>query len=73
MKTYTIKSFDELLEFIESIEKLSIEKLNEILIQTIHCLMIYDHSKKETIQILNLFWEKWGNQKERPLFIDIYC
>lgn len=71
MKTYTIRTFDELLIFIESTENLSMNQLNEILMQSINCIMIYEHNKIETIQILKVFREKWGKQKERPIFIDI--
>jgi hypothetical protein len=34
------------------------------------CLFIEEHTKEEAIQLLIAFWAKWGDVKEKPLFIE---
>lgn len=66
-----IRTFNDLIKFIEENE-LSEEKINEILMATIQSLYTGDTTnKKEMIQALKEFWEKWGDQPVRPLFIDL--
>lgn len=66
-----IKTFEDLIEFLEN-NALSEKKINEILITTLHSIYTGDTvNKKEMIQAIKEFWEKWSEQPERPIFIDL--
>lgn len=68
---FEIRTFEDLLQFLEGNE-LTERQTNEVLTQTIKSLYTGDTAnKKEMIKALREFWQKWSDQPERPLFIDL--
>jgi sulfatase maturation enzyme AslB (radical SAM superfamily) len=66
----TVKNFDELITFIREFD-LNQKQINEVINNTIHSFYLKDfNSKDELIESLIIFWEKWKDIKERPIFID---
>lgn len=66
----TVKNFDELITYIRESD-LSQKQINELLNHTLHSFYLKDfNSKDDLIESLIIFWEKWKDIKERPIFID---
>jgi hypothetical protein len=67
----TVSNFDELITFIRECD-LNQKQINEVINNTIHSFYLKDfNSKDELIESLIIFWEKWKDIKERPIFIDV--
>ena len=69
-KQFKIKSFGDLIEFIEN-EEASLKDIEEIVRQTMSVIVISDekYDKRHLIEKLKDFRNKYRNGQERPLFI----
>lgn len=69
MKEVTIKSYDDLIQLIETNE-LDLKSVNDLLTNTMGCIFLNEHPKERLIEILKAFVNKWRHTKEKPIFID---
>ena len=69
-KQFKIKSFDDLIEFIEN-EEASLKEIEEIVRQTMCVIVLLgeEYDKSYLIEKLKDFKNKYTNGQERPLFI----
>ena len=69
-KQFKIKSFDDLIEFIEN-EDTSLKDIEEIVRLTMCVIVLLgeEYDKSYLIEKLKNFRNKYGNGQERPLFI----
>ena len=66
-----IKSFDDLIRFIEN-HDLTDNDINSIISSTMGVIVIHDYNTKaELIERLKVYWGKWKNNIEHPLFLDV--
>ncbi len=72
-KQFKIKSFDDLIEFIEN-EEASLKDIEEIVRQTMRVIVISDekYDKRDLIEKLKDFWNKFKDAQERPLFLIMF-
>ena len=72
-KQFKIKSFDDLIEFIEN-EEASLKEIEEIIRQTLRVIVISDekYDKRDLIEKLKDFWNKFKGPQERPLFLFMF-
>ena len=63
-----INSFEELVELIES-EQLDDDQVTTLLNSGLK-VWFPELPREELVQILKEWWEKYGHQKEKPLFLD---
>lgn len=64
-----ISNFKSLVNLIEDYD-LDQEQIKTLLAQSIGVFMDSVPKKKELIKQLNEYWSKYGNNGERPLFLD---
>jgi hypothetical protein len=69
-KQFKIRSFDDLIEFIEN-EEASPKEIEEIVRQTIGVIILFDdyYDKSYLINRLKDFWHKFKHSQERPIFL----
>jgi hypothetical protein len=67
----TVNNIDELIDFILQ-TKLSINEVNEVIRSTLKVIVLNDYSKEELAVLVNDFYNKYSNIKDRPLFLDCY-
>ena len=72
-KQFKIKSFDDLVEFIEN-EEASLKDIEKIIRQTMRVIVISDekYDKRDLIEKLKDFWNKFKGGQERPLFLFMF-
>lgn len=66
-----ITDFDSLCEAISD-PRLNISQINEILMKTLGCLCILEEDPAKVVDVLRVWWAKWGKEhpKNRNIFID---
>ena len=69
-----INTFEDLIEVIEKYD-LNESQRNELVRLSLKVIVIENYNKKELISKLKTFWNKFGNGKEKPIFlgIDLDC
>jgi hypothetical protein len=68
MKT-KINSFNELIAYFKQPE-VEFSDIQQIASNALKVYFVDQHPKEEAIQLLIDFWAKWGDVKEKPLFIE---
>lgn len=71
-KDITIHKFEELVDFLKS-NDLTVKQTIEIIAQGLKVHFYFGNykTKKELIDALETFWDKWGDQPEKPIFGDM--
>jgi len=72
-KQFKIKSFDDLIEFIEN-EEASLKDIESIINHTMRVIVISDekYDKSHMIDKLKDFWDKFKDVQECPLFLIMF-
>ena len=66
---YPINNFNELIRFFERPE-VTVEQIEEITSKSLYVFFTSKHTKEDAIKLLVEFWNKWGETREKPIFID---
>lgn len=67
---YSINNFNELIRFFERPE-VTVEQIEEITAKSLYVFFIGKNTKEDAIKKLIKFWDKWGETREKPIFIDV--
>lgn len=67
---YSINNFNELIRFFERPE-VTVEQIEEITAKSLYVFFIGKNTKEDAIKQLIKFWDKWGETREKPIFIDL--
>ena len=65
----TINNFTELIKYFSQPE-IEFKHISEICCQSMCIIFLDEHTKERAIELLIEYWNKWGQVKERPIFID---
>jgi hypothetical protein len=66
----TINNFNELIKYFNRPE-IEFKHIQEICTSGLCVIFVNDHTKESAIKLLHEYWCKWGQLKERPIFIDV--
>jgi hypothetical protein len=69
-----ITSFEELIEYIETNDSITVSDINKLVKETIGVRIVFYSlfdtiEKDKLVQDLKEFWNKWKDAKDRPLFL----
>jgi hypothetical protein len=69
-----ITSFEELIEYIETNDSITVSDINKLVKETIGVRLVFYSlfdtiEKDKLVQDLKEFWNRWKDAKERPLFL----
>jgi len=65
----TINNFNELIKYFNRPE-IEFKHIQEICTSGLCVIFVNDHTKERAIELLIEYWSKWGQVRERPIFID---
>lgn len=66
---FRISTFEELIHYFKQPE-VEFSHIDKITREALKVYFIEKHPKEKAIQLLIVFWAKWGHSKEKPLFIE---
>lgn len=71
-KDVTLYGFEELVEFLKS-NDLTVKQTIQIIAEGLKVHFYFGNykTKEELIDALETFWDKWGDQREKPIFGDM--
>jgi hypothetical protein len=69
-----ITSFEELIEYIETNDSITVSDINKLVKETLGVRLVFYRlfdtiEKDKLVQDLKDFWNRWKDEKERPLFL----
>ncbi len=66
----TIHNFNELIKYFNRPE-IEFKHIQEICTSGLSIIFVHDHTKERAIELLIEYWSKWGQVREKPIFIDV--
>lgn len=66
---FRISTFEELINYCKQPE-VEFDEIQKITSEGLKIYFVKQHPKEKAIQLLIVFWAKWGHSKEKPLFIE---